>query len=445
MKLAILLAITITTVTAFSPFRQHASKSTTVLSATAVDDPTKPVVKHSLFEESMPMLYASIMAYDFGQVIESARNGDITLKLPADFPLDLNNIQDKSANFCNKKFNNGNGANFAELMALIELNEEAFNKVLKEAYGGIIFDKEIINNIAKGNAALEKDLFLCVYRSHQAKTSCVYGIVKDAHNKRIIVAFRGSEPPSLTSNRDWQTNANAEVVKMEAPALVRGLQEHIYVHNGFHDYLFDNQKRIKIQIYDKIVEDIKPLMEDGYSVYVTGHSLGGSLAHLLSFTLAGSDIDWMPKPITCISFAAPFSGASGYRTANEQLEKDGLLRSLRIVNEEDIVPTFNPISAPFPRKPMKHTGINLRLTNKNGYTTVHSSISGFWNAVKNDLLQVPSLWNGLGWHHLTLYADRMADNMKGLNAVTIDDLYNDPTVVSKEFIEGKTKSNHNKD
>jgi len=445
MKLAILLAITITSVTAFSPFRQHASKSTTVLSATAVDDPTKPVVKHSLFEESMPMLYASIMAYDFGQVIESARNGDITLKLPPDFPLDLNNIQDKSANFCNKKFNNGNGANFAELMALIELNEEAFNKVLKEAYGGIIFDKEIINNIAKGNAALEKDLFLCVYRSHQAKTSCVYGIVKDAHNKRIIVAFRGSEPPSLTSNRDWQTNANAEVIKMEAPALVRGLQEHIYVHNGFHDYLFDNQKRIKIQIYDKIVEDIKPLMEDGYSVYVTGHSLGGSLAHLLSFTLAGSDIDWMPKPITCISFAAPFSGASGYKTANEQLEKDGLLRSLRIVNEEDIVPSLNPVSLLFPSKPMKHTGINLRLTNKNGYTTEHSSIGGFLNPFKNLLHQVPSVWKEIGWHDPKLHADRMAVNMKGLNAVTIDDLYNDPTVVSKEFIEGKAKSNRNKD
>eukprot|EP00751_Fragilariopsis_kerguelensis_P046762 CAMPEP_0170989022 /NCGR_PEP_ID=MMETSP0736-20130129/7519_1 /TAXON_ID=186038 /ORGANISM="Fragilariopsis kerguelensis, Strain L26-C5" /LENGTH=435 /DNA_ID=CAMNT_0011413447 /DNA_START=141 /DNA_END=1448 /DNA_ORIENTATION=+ len=434
MKLAILLAITITSVTAFSPFHQHASKSTTVLSATAVDDPTKPVVKHSLFEESMPMLYASIMAYDFGQVIESARNGDITLKLPADFP--------KSANFCNKKFNNGNGANFAELMALIELNEEAFNKVLKEAYGGIIFDKEIINNIAKGNAALEKDLFLCVYRSHQAKTSCVYGIVKDAHNKRIIVAFRGSEPPSLTSNRDWQTNANAEVVKMEAPALVRGLQEHIYVHNGFHDYLFDNQKRIKIQIYDKIVEDIKPLMEDGYSVYVTGHSLGGSLAHLLSFTLAGKDIDWLPKPITCISYAAPYSGGSDYRTANEQLEKDDLLRSLRIFNENDFIPVFPPISLNFLPKPMKHTGINLRLTEENGYTIGHSSNDGFWNAVNNSFVKL--FKKRLFEHGPQAHGDRLVDNKKELNAVTIDGLYKDKTVVSNDFIEGKTKSSNNK-
>ena len=39
----------------------------------------------------------------------------------------------------------------------------------------------------------------------------------------------------------------------------------------FSDYLFENKRRKDIQIYTRIVEDVKPLIEDGYSVYVTGH------------------------------------------------------------------------------------------------------------------------------------------------------------------------------
>jgi len=53
--------LSIGSVTAFAPFRQQASKSTSILSAAV--DPTKqvnaPVVKFSLYEESVPMLYGN--------------------------------------------------------------------------------------------------------------------------------------------------------------------------------------------------------------------------------------------------------------------------------------------------------------------------------------------------------------------------------------------------
>ena len=91
---------------------------------------------------------------------------------------------------------------------------------------------------------------------------------------------------------------------------------------------------------------------------------------------------------------------------------------------------------------MKHTGINLRLT-KNGYSTVHSSVGGFKNAVKNTFLK--PVWRLLTWHGLQLHDSRMDEYYKDLNKVTIDDLYKDQTVVSKEFAEGKAKSNHNED
>ena len=53
----------------------------------------------------------------------------------------------------------------------------------------------------------------------------------------------------------------------------------------------------------------------------------------------------------------------------------------------DIVPASPPFSLGFPFRTMKHTGINLRLT-KNGYSTVHSSVGGFKNAVKNTFLSL---------------------------------------------------------
>ena len=49
------------------------------------------------------------------------------------------------------------------------------------------------------------------------------------------------------------------------------------------------------------------------------YSLGGALATMFSFKLAGAGLkrDWVPRPLTCITYAAPFSGSSGYRDAFE--------------------------------------------------------------------------------------------------------------------------------
>ena len=112
-------------------------------------------------------------------------------------------------------------------------------------------------------------------------------------------------------------------------------------------------------------------MEEGYSLYVTGHryvnwdnasaclpflcvymflpfintylyiyilfdeffpnfdnyhydSLGGALATMFSFKLAGAGTtsDWVPRPLTCITYAAPFTGTGGYRAAFEVRRTD---------------------------------------------------------------------------------------------------------------------------
>ena len=47
------------------------------------------------------------------------------------------------------------------------------------------------------------------------------------------------------------------------------------------------------------------------------HSLGGALAALFSFKLAGGDEKDIPKPVTCVTWAAPFTGSNNFRIAYE--------------------------------------------------------------------------------------------------------------------------------
>ncbi len=148
---------------------------------------------------------------------------------------------------------------------------------------------------------------------------------------------------------------------------------------------------------------------------------------------AGKKHDDIPRPITCITWAALMSGTSGYRTAMEHLERDGLIRHLRINNGEDIVPAVPPFSL-LRKRLMKHTGINLRLTAW-GKRIEHSSRANLWTAILNSIFK--PIFGLLTWHFLPLHETRMemiAEELKGLK---LDDLYKDETIVSLDFIEGR--------
>jgi len=216
------------------------------------------------------------------------------------------------------------------------------------------------------------------------------------------------------------------------------------------DYLFNNAREKGQQKYDEILDDLKDLMEEGYSVYVTGHSLGAALATMFAFAIAGGgeETDFIPRPISCITFAAPFLGTNSFREAFEQEEKDGLIRSLRVTVAEDPVPTvpFVSISSflkPFPRA-MKHCGINLVLPKGAGvYSVAHSSldgaVSGLSRKLKNSPLTKvgPFIEKGAKYHLTPMYHERLLEVEGNLEELTIDGLYKDKTVVAKDFLEGE--------
>lgn len=110
----------------------------------------------------------------------------------------------------------------------------------------------------------------------------------------------------------------------------------------------------------------------GYRLYVTGHSLGASLAQLFAMEAAASTDEFIPKPVTTINFASPKVGDIYFRNcfevchvqritadfvtlrltrsfiviaiadtaAFQDLEDQGKLRCLRFCNDADIIPTL---------------------------------------------------------------------------------------------------------
>ena len=140
-------------------------------------------------------------------------------------------------------------------------------------------------------------------------------------------------------------------------ASIHDIPTSIYVH-AHYKYLFeatfDETDDEGFRKYDEIVEDVQSLLEKhpGYRLYVTGHSLGGGLANLVSFFLACGER--FPKPITCITAAAPRVADWNFLWAVQVLEQNRQLRCIRVVNDKDVVPLL-PLFGYY------HAGFRVRL------------------------------------------------------------------------------------
>jgi len=269
----------------------------------------------NLYDESIPMLWASSLVYTFAELLEAGRSGklDLTDTFP---PEVLAKYKDKRLDV--RDLNDGNGLPFNTFVKILKANEENLKELASDEYE---YDLEIIKKLkAKEDADTSSDsYFLETFSSIDAATQCVYGVLKDDANKRVVVAFRGS---TTGGTRDWETNLSATLEEMKTPKLLRdnlegSRKKRVLVHCGFYEYLFNNKRAKGEQRYDMILDDIKPFVEKGYKIYVTGHSLGAALSSLLAFKLAGSDLSWIPKPITCINYASPLVG-SGTEEENHE-------------------------------------------------------------------------------------------------------------------------------
>jgi len=407
-----------------------------------------PPATPSIQAEAMPLLTASRLVYGFSKFVREIRRGKKEIQIPEDSPLtreDLDSLKENSADL--RGFNNGNGLSLKQLNDIVKANDEFIrgSKQFKASVPFIDLTREYFKQSENSGGIKAADkVFVPTFRCLHSNVSCVYGLLKDTCCKKIIVCFRGSMTDFST--RDWRTNANFLLTGLATPEMIKDkmpegrLRERIMVHSGFHTYLFKNEKLPYgvPQRFDQIMKDLESVYEEGYSIQVTGHSLGGALATLFAFNLAGNaKYPWVPRPITLIDFCSPMSGTSGYREAFQQMELSGLVRHLRVTNADDPVPTALPISF-WPIRPMKHTGINLRLSRRDTYRVAHSSMGGLINALLNSMIK--PFWRLVfgDSHGVMTVAKRMCVHEE-LKEKTIDELYKDPSVVSKEFLEANQK------
>ena len=438
---------------------------------TALDESAGKYVYPNLYDEAIPMLWASKLVYSFAKLVEEYRKGalNLTSGLNVTFPevikapptkstadilveedqnsgaLDL----DKSEKIFTPSISRRDKLQAETLKGIIQDVKEgkhgwSFNQILecvkdnKEHLKEIESDWEYVAKIIGKIQAIEGAdkgsdcLFLEKFKVLNAATECVFGIIKDTRKKRIIVVFRGSTQLSMGEpTRDWDINLEAQVEEMKAPELLRNkVRGRVFVHRGFHEYLFDNKRAKGEQSYVSILDDLRDIMssvDEGYKIYVTGHSLGAALSTLLAFKLAAEDEEWIPKPISCINYASPLLGTDGFRAAFFELEKMGLVRCLRINNKGDVVPTVPPFSLEMRSRLMKHVGINLRLT-RNSFILSHPSTNwfGIVNASRNSFLK---LWRRINYYHgLPLHEGRMDRQKKNLQEMSINDLYANKTI-----------------
>jgi len=218
----------------------------------------------------------------------------------------------------------------------------------------------------------------------------VFCIIVNRTEKRVTVCFRGS-----VSMKDWVVDLSGTKSK---PEQIKEFTNDTgaEIHTGFSEYLFGktNEDGDGYTKFTQIVMILKQVAKKhpDFKIYVTGHSLGGALTQLLAFALAGSkESADLPKPIIAVSYASPRVGNKGYLEKYKQLEKEGLLRHIRVSNQGDIV-TVSPSMGFY------QTGLNIHVAEGKEVEIGYCKDRSFMSQLNT---------NALGNHGLPTYHGRL--------------------------------------
>ena len=137
----------------------------------------------------------------------------------------------------------------------------------------------------------------------------------------------------VCQNIDWSSASPDELRQL-------GCTDHLPMHRGYR------------LIARECADALAPFMKQGYSVQLTGHSLGGAVAvaTALLFRSRGASIEKV------VTFGAPKLGPRETREAADRIDV------LRVVQKDDLIPLL-PMSRPFVRKPYVHLGEGIVLDN----------------------------------------------------------------------------------
>jgi hypothetical protein len=134
------------------------------------------------------------------------------------------------------------------------------------------------------SSGMKRPLTLIEYDDKHQKHEMVYAVVKDDINKRITLAFRGTDKLTFSSN--WSTNLDIAKTKVPVPEYLKNKVDfhNLWIHHGFYKCVFektfddsDDPNRLK---YHDVLDGIKPLLkaDPSYKLYVTGHYIQTSVS-----------------------------------------------------------------------------------------------------------------------------------------------------------------------
>jgi hypothetical protein len=243
-----------------------------------------------------------------------------------------------------------------------------------------------------------------VWFSDRHPNDVVYSICCNRRQKRVSVVFRGT-----VNSHNWLMNLKFFMTKHPNPISedYPGREETLGFHTGYSLYMTRQRKDDSLtkieEIFSKIDSVGRELAPDGdYDLSITGHSLGGALATILSFFAATNQMFSKVKTIRVFTYAAPrvgkqivlvtlslcvdtfclfwtfltiaFSvckGCYGFARAFQHLERKGKIRMARFSNTRDLIPLIPFHGMDRMGRSYKHVGMHIRLLGI-------SKISQYW-------------------------------------------------------------------
>lgn len=257
----------------------------------------------------------------------------------------------------------------------------------------------------------------------------VYGLLVNLTKKWVCIVFRGT-----IGGTDISTDRNFVLDKTRYKSTTG--EGSPGTHEGFTKYMFEEREcdYIKRPHIDRIIASVSDAFEKNpdivgkdFKLYTTGHSLGGGLSNLFAFHTAqlkaknDDAVKHLPKTVTAITYAAPVIGNDDFNKEYQSLEKQGVLRHIRISNEGDVVPTNN-IPIPFAVKgnsrEYTQNGVNLFLRPEEKMVVDYRNTKSTLSQMRLNVLKT------LETHLLPEYEKRMdLQQNKEVFQQTIEEIY----------------------
>jgi hypothetical protein len=175
---------------------------------------------------------------------------------------------------------------------------------------------------------------------------------------------------------------------------------------------------------DKILEEIEDLLKqnEGYKLYITGHSLGGALG-LLTALEAGTRFGTPVLPVTFVGIANPRGGTEAFRDAITILEKEGRLRCICVHGHLDLVPMI-PASPSNTKKSRRFCQSGIELVLESDKFTMRYSPRADDNYIQRVGLVLRRAHKISERHHYMTYLKELENLAKPMSELYLNDYYN---------------------